>query len=42
MEGCLSPRNTFGVLRANSVAAESNTIEEISDLSSDGVIYTVF
>ena len=36
MEGwvnCLSPQNTFGVLRVNSVAAEFNKFEDIGDLS---------
>ena len=31
---CLSPQNTFGVSGVNRVAAKSNTIEEISELSS--------
>ena len=38
MEGwvkCLSPQNTSGVSGVNGVAAESNTIADISDLSSD-------
>ena len=38
MEGwvkCLSAQNTSGVSGVNSVAVESNTIEDISDLSSD-------
>ena len=36
MEGwvkSLSPQNTFGVSGVNSIAAESNTIEDISDQS---------